>query len=141
MLRPSATRVSVFTQPPAALCENRRSGRATESVSARILKKSPPRRVPIPGIVVAPLHGVKVTNTRSLDALVVAVDFIDQEDTPVAKVAVPAAGVPLDALERALIVFALSSSQGNRTRAARFLGLSRSALIYRMHKHGLVTGL
>ena len=84
---------------------------------------------------------MKLTNTRSLDALVVAVDFIDQEDTPVAKVAVPAAGVPLDALERALIVFALRSSQGNRTRAARFLGLSRSALIYRMHKHGLVTGL
>lgn len=70
----------------------------------------------------------------------VAVAFTDQKDTPVATVAVPASGVTLDALERALIVFALGSSDGNRTRAAKFLGLSRSALIYRMHKHGLVTG-
>ncbi|MBI2835120.1 MAG: hypothetical protein HYX76_11915 [Acidobacteria bacterium] len=54
--------------------------------------------------------------------------------------AVPASGIDLEAVERALIVFALASSGGNRTRAARFLGLSRSALIYRMHKHGLATG-
>jgi DNA-binding NtrC family response regulator len=97
--------------------------------------------VPTRGIVVAPPDGVKLTNTRSRVALAVAVDFTDQEDTPVARVAVPTSGVPLDAFERALIAFALRSSEGNRTRAARFLGLSRSALIYRMHKHGLVTGL
>lgn len=53
-------------------------------------------------------------------------------------VAVPDAGADLDAVERALIAFALHRTGGNRTRAARFLGLSRSALIYRMHKHGLV---
>lgn len=113
----------------------------TESSSAKIRNESRPRRVPTRGIVVAPPVGVKLTNTRSRDALAVAVDFTDQKDTPVATVAVPTSGVPLDALERALIVFALRSSEGNRTRAARFLGLSRSALIYRMHKHGLVTGL
>ena len=113
----------------------------TETSLAKIPNKWRPRRVPTRGIVVAPPGGVKLTNTRSRDALTVAVDFTDQKDTPVATVAVPTSGVPLDALERALIVFALKSSQGNRTRAATFLGLSRSALIYRMHKHGLATGL
>ena len=54
-------------------------------------------------------------------------------------VAIPDAGADLDAVERALIAFALDRTGGNRTRAARFLGLSRSALIYRMHKHGLVS--
>lgn len=53
-------------------------------------------------------------------------------------VMVPESGVDVDAVERALIAFALKKTGGNRTHAARFLGLSRSALIYRMHKHGLV---
>ena len=50
---------------------------------------------------------------------------------------VPDAGVSVEALERALIVFALTQTAGNRTRAARLLGLTRSALLYRMRKHGL----
>jgi transcriptional regulator with GAF, ATPase, and Fis domain len=53
-------------------------------------------------------------------------------------VSVPASGLDLDALERALIVFALEAAGGNRTHAARLLALTRSALLYRMHKHGLV---
>ncbi len=56
-----------------------------------------------------------------------------------AVVSVPAAGVDLQALERALILFALDISGGNRTRAARFLGLTRSALCYRIRKYGLAT--
>lgn len=50
---------------------------------------------------------------------------------------VPNAGVSIEALERALIVFALVQTAGNRTHAARLLGLTRSALLYRMRKHGL----
>ena len=50
---------------------------------------------------------------------------------------VPDTGVCIEALERALIVFALAQTAGNRTHAARLLGLTRSALIYRMRKHGL----
>ena len=46
-------------------------------------------------------------------------------------------GVSLEAVERALIVYALEANAGNRTRAARFLGLTRSALLYRMQKFGL----
>jgi DNA-binding NtrC family response regulator len=50
---------------------------------------------------------------------------------------VPDTGLDLEALERALIVFALTRTAGNRTHAARLLGLTRSALLYRMHKHRL----
>ena len=53
-------------------------------------------------------------------------------------VVVPDSGADVQAVERALIAFALEQMGGNRTRAARFLGLSRSALIYRLRKHGLV---
>ena len=52
-------------------------------------------------------------------------------------VSVPASGVPLIAVERALIAFALESNCGNRTQSARFLRLTRSALLYRMRKFGL----
>lgn len=48
---------------------------------------------------------------------------------------VPDSGVSIEDLERAAIVFALDRTRGNRTQAARFLGLSRSALLYRMRKH------
>lgn len=57
-------------------------------------------------------------------------------DGPVA-IVVPTSGVGLDAVECALIEFALQHTLGNRSRAARFLRLSRSALIYRMQKYGL----
>lgn len=80
---------------------------------------------------------MKLTRLREHDATGVAVAFAAQDHTSGALVTVPASGVALEAVERALIVFALASSDANRTRAARFLGLSRSALIYRIHKHGL----
>ena len=54
-----------------------------------------------------------------------------------AALAVPTGGLSLDALELALVRFALEHHAGNRTHAARFLRLSRSALLYRMHKYGL----
>ena len=55
-----------------------------------------------------------------------------------ASVIVRSAGIDLVAVERALIQFALDTHGGNRTHAAQFLGLSRSALLYRMQKHNLV---
>ena len=42
-----------------------------------------------------------------------------------------------EAVERALIIFALDAMGGNRTRAARLLRLTRSALLYRLQKYGL----
>lgn len=50
---------------------------------------------------------------------------------------VPDSGVNLEAVERALIVFALDTTGGNRTRAAKLLRLTRSALLYRLQKYGL----
>jgi len=52
-------------------------------------------------------------------------------------VSVPPSGVDLVALERALIAFAIETSHGNRTHAANWLHMTRSALLYRLHKHGL----
>ncbi len=59
------------------------------------------------------------------------------DDGGVAVVSVPTSGVDLQAVERALIVFALETSGGNRTRAARLLRVTRSALLYRLQKYGL----
>ena len=52
----------------------------------------------------------------------------------------PPEGVSLDALERELICQALDRMAGNKTGAARLLGLSRDTLRYRLEKHGLATG-
>jgi DNA-binding NtrC family response regulator len=71
------------------------------------------------------------------DAQSVVVRWADVGSSRTALMAVTQAGVDLDALERALIRFALEAHDGNQTRAAAFLGLSRSALIYRMQKHGI----
>jgi transcriptional regulator of acetoin/glycerol metabolism len=48
---------------------------------------------------------------------------------------VPDSGLSIEDIERAAIVFALERTRGNRSQAARFLTLSRSALLYRMRKH------
>ncbi len=49
----------------------------------------------------------------------------------------PDEGVSLDDIERNLIIKALEKSGGNQTKASRLLGITRSALIYRMEKHGI----
>lgn len=47
---------------------------------------------------------------------------------------VPDEGLDLEALERGLILRALEKAEGNVTRAARLLGLSRRTLQYRLEK-------
>ncbi len=49
----------------------------------------------------------------------------------------PEGGIKLETLERELIVQALSRTRGNRSRAARLLGLTRDTFLYRMRKHGI----
>jgi len=51
---------------------------------------------------------------------------------------IPPEGLNLDQLIRDLIVQALELSGGNRTKAARLLGVSRPTLIYRIEKHRIV---
>ncbi len=49
----------------------------------------------------------------------------------------PPQGISLETVERELILMALERSRGNQTKAARLLGITRSALIYRIEKYGI----
>jgi DNA-binding NtrC family response regulator len=51
--------------------------------------------------------------------------------------ALPAAGINLEDVEKALVVQALERTHGNQTRAAALLGLHRDQIRYRMEKFGL----
>ncbi len=51
--------------------------------------------------------------------------------------AFPAGGVNLEAIERSLVVKALSQARHNKTRAAKLLGLTRAQLYSRIEKYGL----
>jgi DNA-binding NtrC family response regulator len=52
-------------------------------------------------------------------------------------VELPPEGLALDRLERDLVAAALERTRGNRTRAARLLGLTRAQLYTRLARHGL----
>jgi len=52
---------------------------------------------------------------------------------------IPDGGLSLEALERALILQSLEKAKGNKSQAARLLGLTRRTLYSRMEKHGLRT--
>lgn len=66
---------------------------------------------------------------------------ISQARTPVktSGFTLPETGVQLDTLEADLIHQALNRTNGNRSKSARLLGLSRDTLLYRMQKHGFAT--
>jgi DNA-binding NtrC family response regulator len=49
----------------------------------------------------------------------------------------PATGLNLEELERELLCQALDRAEGNKTGAARLLGLSRDTIRYRLEKHGI----
>jgi transcriptional regulator with PAS, ATPase and Fis domain len=51
----------------------------------------------------------------------------------------PDLGLQLEALEADLIHQALTRTNGNRSKSARLLGISRDTLLYRMQKYGLAT--
>jgi DNA-binding NtrC family response regulator len=50
---------------------------------------------------------------------------------------IPEEGLSLEELERGLILQALEKARGNKSRAARLLGLTRRTLYSRLEKHGL----
>ena len=52
------------------------------------------------------------------------------------KFELPAESISLDEVERDLIRYALDMHDGNQSQTARYLGITRSALIYRMQKFG-----
>ena len=49
----------------------------------------------------------------------------------------PDGGIDLEETEKELIRAALDKACGNRTKAAKLLSITRSALLYRMNKHGI----
>jgi two-component system NtrC family response regulator len=56
------------------------------------------------------------------------------------RVELPDDGISLEAVERDLILAALEKHGWNQTRAAAYLDVTRSTLLYRMQKHGLNRG-
>lgn len=80
---------------------------------------------------------MKTTTSRRAHDTPITIRLADRVSDGDVIVVVPDSGADVEAVERALIAFALEQMGGNRTRAARFLGISRSALIYRVRKHGL----
>jgi two-component system response regulator AtoC len=52
---------------------------------------------------------------------------------------IPPQGVILDEVEKEYILEALRAKKGNKIQAAKLLGISRSALLYRMGKYGIKT--
>jgi two-component system NtrC family response regulator len=66
-------------------------------------------------------------------------DFLRQEHVPVdaLHLELPPQGVSLEAVERELIERALKKFNGNQTHTAKYLDISRKALMYRMEKHGI----
>jgi DNA-binding NtrC family response regulator len=53
---------------------------------------------------------------------------------------IPPQGVVLEDIEKQYILEALKMKKGNKIQAAKMLGISRSALLYRMAKYGIRTG-
>ena len=72
-----------------------------------------------------------VIQRSDLPAAVASTQLAAAADSPVVS------ANQLDAVERSAIAQALAEVGGNQTRAAKNLGLTRRALIYRMEKHGL----
>ncbi|MFB3887202.1 MAG: sigma-54-dependent transcriptional regulator [Thermodesulfobacteriota bacterium] len=52
---------------------------------------------------------------------------------------IPPQGIVLDEVEKEYILEALRAKKGNKIQAAKLLGISRSALLYRMGKYGIKT--
>ncbi len=59
------------------------------------------------------------------------------ENPSASEAALPAGGVDLEGVERGYIERALRDSRGNKSRAARLLGLTRAQLYSRLEKYGL----
>ena len=66
-------------------------------------------------------------------------DFLRQEHVSVdtLQLDLPPQGVSLDAVEKELIQRALKKFNWNQTHTARYLDISRKALMYRMEKHAI----
>ncbi len=63
--------------------------------------------------------------------------FREQQPLDTARFTIPPQGIEWEAFEKTILQQALEMSQGNRTQAAKLLGLKYKAFLYRLDKHGL----
>ncbi len=61
----------------------------------------------------------------------------EKRDSAAFKPTLPPQGILLEEVEKGFILEALRMKKGNKVQAAKMLGISRSALIYRMEKYGI----
>jgi two-component system NtrC family response regulator len=59
------------------------------------------------------------------------------DSSPTLEIEIPDGGLRLDEVERHLITRALEKAEGNKSKTARLLGITRQTLLYRLQKHGL----
>jgi DNA-binding NtrC family response regulator len=66
-------------------------------------------------------------------------DFLRPEILPneASTITLPEHGINLEEMEKEIILQALKKCNGNQTRTARYLGMSRRTLAYRLEKHGI----
>ena len=72
---------------------------------------------------------------KHLEFLTAAAPLAGGADPAVPRI--PPSGLSLDEMNRQLIVQALERCGGNRTKAAKLLGISRPTMIYRIEKYGI----
>jgi DNA-binding NtrC family response regulator len=77
------------------------------------------------------LLGGKTINVENLPMEMTATQHVSSSSP----FTLPEGGVVLEQLEAQLIQQAMEKSQGNQSKAARLLGLTRSALLYRLNKY------
>ena len=76
--------------------------------------------------------------------LITLADLPDSIRAPKAKetatlpMSMPEAGLSLEVVEKELILRALQKHDWNQSRAARYLGITRHTLLYRIEKHNIV---
>ncbi|MCW8909037.1 MAG: AAA family ATPase, partial [Gammaproteobacteria bacterium] len=65
------------------------------------------------------------------------VDIVQKKEADSGRFKLPSQGLNLEMLETDLLKQALGLSQGNKSRAARLLGISRDAFLYRLKKYSI----
>ncbi len=75
---------------------------------------------------------------REVDLANLPPEMRAEADPPSSPITLPTEGVRLEEVERSLIQQALQRTIGNRSQAARLLGISRDTLLYRLKKYALI---
>ncbi len=74
---------------------------------------------------------------RTIEPENLPLEITAEQKTRRFRIELPSSGLSLEEVEMELIRQALLRTQGNRSRSARLLGISRDTLLYRMQKYGI----